>query len=71
MVLAAIGVALGMLGWLATSRVLASYLDDFVRADIPTLSLAGAAMTLIASLACYAPARRAIAADPLRSLRVE
>ena len=71
MLLCAIGLALGVGGALALTHVLTSLLfgvsatDPMIMAGMSAL-LAGAAL-----LACYIPARRAAAVDPLAALRDE
>ncbi|MCG6954963.1 MAG: ABC transporter permease [Gemmatimonadetes bacterium] len=71
MLLAVIGVAVGLVATLGTARIV----DSVAHGVSPTdpLSLAGAALLLLgaAALAAYVPARRATRADPLRALRSE
>ncbi|MGH9534880.1 MAG: ABC transporter permease [Terriglobales bacterium] len=71
LVLALIGVASGIAGALAAGRLLASLLYQ-VRPSDP-LILAGAAVALlaVALAACWLPARRAAAVDPVLALRQE
>ena len=69
--LALAGVALGLGGALALSRVLWSLLYEVKAADPVTfLSVAGLSIA-VAALACYLPARRATAVDPAHALRSE
>jgi hypothetical protein len=69
--LSAIGLALGVLGSLATSRVLASFLFDTQPWDPPTLLAVAVILLLVCAAACFAPARRATAVDPVKVLQAE
>jgi putative ABC transport system permease protein len=69
--LSAIGLALGLLGSLAMSRVLASFLFDMQPWDPPTLLGVAVILLLVCATACFAPARRATAVDPMRVLQAE
>ena len=66
-----IGVVLGVAGALATTRLLATLLVG-VGPNDPT-AFVGIAfiLSLVALAACWVPARRAAAVDPLRALRSE
>jgi predicted permease len=65
------GVALGLAGALAFTRVLQSILFQLSARD--PLTFAGVTLVLIAVavVACYIPARRAMRVDPIIALRVE
>lgn len=71
MTLAAIGLALGLVGALATTRLLGSQLYGVKPADPTALVGVLFLLGLVAFLACYIPARRAAQVDPLIALRYE
>ncbi len=70
-VLAATGVALGLLGALALARVLRSLIYEVSPADPITFATTALVVLAVAALACYLPARRATEADPMSALRAE
>jgi len=67
----AIGVAIGVAGASATSRLLETLLYGISRADPSTYAGVIALLGTVAVLACWAPARRAAAVDPAVTLRSE
>jgi putative ABC transport system permease protein len=67
----AIGIALGLAGASATSRLLETLLYGISRADPATYGIVIALLGSVAALACWAPARRAAAVDPAVTLRSE
>ena len=69
LVLAAGGVLLGLVGALATSRVLASLVFGVSPRDAVTLATVGGLLALVTVAATWLPARRAARADPLGALR--
>ncbi len=69
--LAAAGLALGLIGALGATRLLASLLFEVKPADPLTYALVTAALALVALAACYFPARRATRVDPAIALREE
>jgi ABC-type antimicrobial peptide transport system permease subunit len=69
--LAAAGVAIGLAGHFALSRVLRSLLFGVSPNDVVTWLGAAAMLGVIAVAASYIPARRAMRSDPLAALRQE
>ena len=67
----AAGVVIGMLGALALTRLIQSYLFGIRPNDPATFAMAAAAFAIVAALACYIPARRAACVDPMTTLREE
>lgn len=65
------GLMLGIAGALFAGRLVRSLLYGVRRADPATLIAICVLLALAALLACYAPARRATAVDPLAALRNE
>jgi putative ABC transport system permease protein len=64
-----IGVALGVAGALATTRLLATLLVGVGPNDPAAFVAIACILSLVALAACWIPARRAAAVDPLRALR--
>jgi putative ABC transport system permease protein len=69
MTLAVLGLALGLAGSLAMTRLLSSLLFGVGARDPLTMLSAAAILALVAFLACYIPAWRAANLDPLAALR--
>lgn len=69
--LTAVGVAIGVAGASATSRLLETLLYGISRADPATYVAVIALLVGVATLACWAPARRAATVDPAITLRAE
>ncbi len=70
-VLAVVGVAIGLVGALAVSRLLASALYGISATDPSTFLLIPLMLAGVALLASYLPARRAAQVDPVVALRSE
>ncbi len=71
MYLAAIGVVVGLVGAFGITRLMTSLLFGVSPTDVLTFALVSAGLLLVALLACYLPARRAMKVDPLIALRYE
>lgn len=69
MSLAAVGATLGILGAFALTRLLSGLLFGVTPTDPLTYAAAPAILLAVAALACWIPARRAAAIDPVRALR--
>ena len=66
-----VGVALGIAGAVAATRLLASLLFEVTTTDPVTFILVPLCMTVIAAAASYLPARQAAQVDPMISLSTE
>jgi putative ABC transport system permease protein len=69
--LTSVGLALGLLGALASTRLLAGLLYGVSPADPVSFVAIGLLVVVIAFVASYMPARRAVRIDPMTALRAE
>jgi predicted permease len=69
--LAGIGVVIGLAGALALTRVIRALLFNTDPVDVLTFSASAAVLLLIAVLASYLPARRALRVDPTIAMRAD
>jgi len=65
------GLATGLAGAWAATRVLKNFLFEVTPFDPLTFAAVSLLLALVALAACYIPARRAAAIDPLVALRYE
>jgi putative ABC transport system permease protein len=71
MQLVAIGVLVGTVGALLLTRLMASLLYGVSTTDAATFIAVSFLLTVVAFIACYIPARRAMQVDPIEALRSE
>jgi putative ABC transport system permease protein len=69
--LALLGVGIGLVSALALSRVMEKMLFEVTPLDPISYAVTAATLLAVAVLACYVPARRAMAVDPLSAIRQE
>jgi putative ABC transport system permease protein len=71
LVLTAAGVVLGLAGAYGLTRTLESFLFGITATDVSTFVTVSALLAAVALAACYFPARKAAATDPMETLRSE
>jgi putative ABC transport system permease protein len=69
--LSGVGLAIGLVGSIAATRLLRALLSEVSPTDPVTFASVTLLMLLVATLACYIPARRAGSVDPARILHDE
>jgi putative ABC transport system permease protein len=69
--LTAMGICAGVVAALALTRLMGQLLFDVSPTDPVTLSAVVLVLALMALIACYVPAVRAMRIDPMRALRTE
>lgn len=69
--LVALGVALGLVGALAVTRLMQSFLYDISTTDPITFFVVALLLVVAATFACFLPAYRAARVDPVVALRAE
>jgi ABC-type antimicrobial peptide transport system permease subunit len=71
MLLVGVGLAVGMTGALAVTRVLSGLPFGVTPTDVPTYLVVSVILAAVALAACAVPARRAMRVDPIETLRYE
>jgi len=65
------GIALGLVGAVAASRLISSLLYGVTATDLPTYLGGAVALAAVAFVASLIPARRAVTIDPVKTLRAD
>ncbi len=71
LLLAGIGIAVGLVVAAAVVRLFATLLYGVTSTNVPTYAVSGALLLAVGAFASYLPARRAIRVDPVTALRAE
>jgi putative ABC transport system permease protein len=71
MMLAVLGIGIGLAGGLVLTRVLSALLFGVSHTDVATFVAVSLVLAIVSLVACYIPARRATRVDPLVALRYE
>ena len=71
LIVSTVGVAVGLAGVIGGAQLLRGFLFSVTPTDPVAIGGAAILMLMIAAVACYIPARRAAADDPVQALRVE
>ena len=66
-----VGLVLGIIGVLVSSRLLQSFLFGIGATDLRTMVVVSLLLSAVAFIACFLPARRAARVDPIVALRAE
>ena len=66
-----LGVLIGLIGALLSTRLMGSLLFEISAANPLAFTLPAALLAIVTLLAAYLPARRAASIDPIRALRAE
>jgi len=69
--LVAVGIVIGIIGSIGTTRFLESLLYGVTARDMISYLSVSALLAVVALVACYIPARRAMKVDPMTALRCD